>query len=715
MTETGCMRSRWHILAQLCLLASLLAAGIVSASTALDAENRIRGLDRGSQDSSGAAARSATLGTRMGYALVYDDLASESLLVARGATRYGDDAASLVGRRRAPLQNAPYQPVRNAPETIATTYRYDRNGNLTELRYPTSDAATRQGRTSYAYDGADRISLVKAEIYGSTMPVAEQFQYMPFGPRTRMTFSNGLVDARTFDRRYRLGTWTLGNSPYLLRYDHSYDEDSNLTLRTDYKTPANSRVFAYDVAHRLTVAEGPWGAGSGCDGATYTYDANGNRFCKGESGTATTYSYSMGTNRLASSSGGETAEYDYYPAGNTKGDGTHTYDYDDGQRLMTVDASPTPTYTYDGDGRRTSKSVGGTRTYYFYDFTGRLITEMILGQNCGTADGKDYVYLHGAPVARADWSIYDVWGGDCPLSGTGECVEGQSARYVYDDLFYYHTDHLGTPVAMTDVGGSFVWRQEYLPFGGLFPSTNSVALVANNLRFPGQYFDAETGLHQNWFRDYDPKTGRYREADPIGLAGGTNAYEYAAGNPLTFRDPVGKAAETVLDVASIGLSAYEFWRRPSWANAGYLAWDVGAAAVPFVPGSYVRRGANLVRRAVREGGEFCGAAAARGVNLANPARTRHILDGDVLPHGAFSGGHRAGTGFPGKSEFPASWSDDQIMHQISDVATDPLSAVRPGRGGDVFVTGTRRGVDIEVLLRNGEIWTGYPTNVPRNP
>jgi len=107
--------------------------------------------------------------------------------------------------------------------------------------------------------------------------------------------------------------------------------------------------------------------------------------------------------------------------------------------------------------------------------------------------------------------------------------------------------------------------------------------------------------------------------------------------------------------------------------------------------------------------------AARGVNLANPARTRHILDGEVLPNGAFSGGHRAGTGFPGKSEFPASWSDDQIMHQISDVATDPLSAVRPGRGGDVFVTGTRDGVDIEVLLRDGEIWTGYPTSVPRNP
>ena len=111
--------------------------------------------------------------------------------------------------------------------------------------------------------------------------------------------------------------------------------------------------------------------------------------------------------------------------------------------------------------------------------------------------------------------------------------------------------------------------------------------------------------------------------------------------------------------------------------------------------------------------------AARGaddlIDLASPARRSHILDGEVRPDGSFGGGHRPGTGFPNKSEFPAGWSDDQIMHHISDVATDPLSTVRAGRGGDSFVRGTRDGVDIEVLIRNGEIWTGYPTNVQRNP
>ena len=87
----------------------------------------------------------------------------------------------------------------------------------------------------------------------------------------------------------------------------------------------------------------------------------------------------------------------------------------------------------------------------------------------------------------------------------------------------------------------------------------------------------------------------------------------------------------------------------------------------------------------------------------------------MLPNGRYSGGHRSGTGFPNKSEFPGTWSDDKIMHYISDVATDPNAVTRSGRGGDVFARATREGIEIEVLIRRGEIWTGYPVNVPRNP
>ena len=74
------------------------------------------------------------------------------------------------------------------------------------------------------------------------------------------------------------------------------------------------------------------------------------------------------------------------------------------------------------------------------------------------------------------------------------------------------------------------------PFGEVSILTEE---IENPLRFPGQYFDAETGLHYNYFRDYDPSTGRYIESDPIGLDGGLNTYLYAESNPLLLVDPYG--------------------------------------------------------------------------------------------------------------------------------------------------------------------------------
>jgi hypothetical protein len=98
-------------------------------------------------------------------------------------------------------------------------------------------------------------------------------------------------------------------------------------------------------------------------------------------------------------------------------------------------------------------------------------------------------------------------------------------------------------------------------------------------------------------------------------------------------------------------------------------------------------------------------------SLLDPKGETHILDGD-----ATGGGHRAGTGIPGKSEFPSGWSDEKISGEISDVATDPSSSRTPGRGGRTIVRGTRDGIDIEVVVDGrGRIVTGYPTNVPRNP
>jgi RHS repeat-associated protein len=105
--------------------------------------------------------------------------------------------------------------------------------------------------------------------------------------------------------------------------------------------------------------------------------------------------------------------------------------------------------------------------------------------------------------------------------------------------YYYHLDHVGTPQKLTSPSQQVVWDASYEPFGEAAVLTST---VTQPLRFPGQYFDAETGLHQNWHRDYDPSIGRYLQSDPIGLdSGSLNTYAYVDSNPLTATDPEGLA------------------------------------------------------------------------------------------------------------------------------------------------------------------------------
>lgn len=111
-------------------------------------------------------------------------------------------------------------------------------------------------------------------------------------------------------------------------------------------------------------------------------------------------------------------------------------------------------------------------------------------------------------------------------------------------IYYFHNDHLGTPQVITDEPGNVSWAAKYTPFGKAEILTEE---VTNNIRFPGQYFDLESGLHYNYFRDYDPELGRYIQSDPIGLAGGINTYGYAYQSPIMNYDPYG------LDVWGVNL------------------------------------------------------------------------------------------------------------------------------------------------------------------
>ncbi|HCG54121.1 MAG TPA: hypothetical protein DEX10_12105, partial [Betaproteobacteria bacterium] len=111
---------------------------------------------------------------------------------------------------------------------------------------------------------------------------------------------------------------------------------------------------------------------------------------------------------------------------------------------------------------------------------------------------------------------------------------------------YYHVDHLGTSQRLTNAQGETTWRMVSEAFGKTFVDTilapATTGTTTNNLRFPGQYEDQETNTHYNYFRDYDPSTGRYVQSDPIGLAGGINTYGYVKGQPLRFIDPDGLQA-----------------------------------------------------------------------------------------------------------------------------------------------------------------------------
>nr|WP_306815205.1 RHS repeat-associated core domain-containing protein [Limnobacter parvus] len=114
------------------------------------------------------------------------------------------------------------------------------------------------------------------------------------------------------------------------------------------------------------------------------------------------------------------------------------------------------------------------------------------------------------------------------------------ALVQHGEVFHYHTDHIGTPREITNARAEVVWSSTFKTYGAL--ALAHVNEVENPLRFQGQYYDSETGLHYNRHRYYDPNCGQFTTQDPIGLLGGMNAYQYAP-NPMTWVDPWGLSSK----------------------------------------------------------------------------------------------------------------------------------------------------------------------------
>ncbi|MCR4308239.1 MAG: RHS domain-containing protein, partial [Candidatus Berkelbacteria bacterium] len=278
---------------------------------------------------------------------------------------------------------------------------------------------------------------------------------------------------------------------------HDYDPAGNLKSLTDINNTAQS--FDYSPLNEITSASDTQAGSYGS--LAYSYLPNGNRQNETRNGTATTYYYYDNTNRLYHAGDSDWRLMD--AAGNTTwSNALWGISYDGYGRLLSSSKAQS-SYGYNVFNQRTTKSAGGATTSFLYGQQGELLYET------NGASTKAYVYFNGIPLARIDNNT---------------------------DIYYYHTDHLGTPQAMTNSGGATVWKASYEPFG---KATVTTQTITNNLRFPGQYFDQETGLHYNWHRYYDPKIGRYISSDPIGLAGGLNTYTYALNNPLRYIDPFG--------------------------------------------------------------------------------------------------------------------------------------------------------------------------------
>ena len=311
-----------------------------------------------------------------------------------------------------------------------------------------------------------------------------------------LTYGNGLSRSVGYDLKYRVTGIQTGTFQELT---YTHDPNGNIQDVIDNLDSNNNRSFSYDGLNRLEGSTGPWSS------LSWGYDAVGNRLAYSDSSGTTNYSYEVGNNRLIQLSGAQNAVITYDGNGNIIDDDTLEYFYNDNNRLyqITDGAQVRGQYTYNAKGQRVTKEASGSLEIFHYDMFGALIGESITS---GTFTAE-YIYLNKKPIALA--------------SST--------------DIFFVHADHLRTPAAMTDEAGNPVWEIEPRPFGtGSTTGTESL-----NLRFPGQYFDEETSLHYNYFRDYVPGLGRYLQADPLGLAAGINPYIYVRNNPLILSDPFG--------------------------------------------------------------------------------------------------------------------------------------------------------------------------------
>ena len=457
-----------------------------------------------------------------------------------------------------------------AGNALSLSISRDTIGRVASMTYPSG------ARVGVSYIG-DQVSALS--VNGVTL--LSNITYLPLSQTaTGWRWGNGSSHSRTINADGQVTSVTLGSA---LR-SYSYDAAGRITAYTDTGAQgARASSLAYDEAGQLIAYSGPAGRFS------YAYDTNGNRRSAVQNGLTSNFSFVAGSNRLVS---GPRGNYRYNADGNPATDGYLSYAYDADARLilMTSPSLDSSSRTYNGQGIRVASAtlvreyigdqaqgdgVASAATLQALDANGsapprverttatvgrsaassagtasvqvpRLgIVEKSQVSNLATAGGGGWIWvtddnrqffhaddgsLLGEYDLLSDYKQETIWFNGQPV---GTLINGK--------LYYVRSDHLGTPRSIArSSDNAEVWRWDSDPFGNLAP-TNPIpaAAITYNLRFAGQQYDRYSGYFYNWMRDYDPFTGRYLQADPIGLGGGLSRYAYVGGNPISRTDPTG--------------------------------------------------------------------------------------------------------------------------------------------------------------------------------
>ena len=377
-----------------------------------------------------------------------------------------------------------------------TYWTYDNEGRVKKITYPDGRIA------NYGYDNNGNLNFLSTQAGGSDAVriIIDNAEYRPFGPIKTLSYGNGEHRAYELDKSARVTELASGNH---ITYSYEFDANNNIESITDVASASQDRSYTYDILERLKTHSGPDGS------FVYTFDNNGNRKTQKRNSSTTTNYFTSGTNKLYKS--GNT-NYILDIAGNTKQIGSRVFTYNGENRLSRVtNGGSVVDYKYNGFGQRVYKTKGSAKSYYLYGQGGQLLYEKDNGVK------KTYLYFNSEVVA-----------------------------YIKNNVVYYvHSDHLGRPQVMTNSSKTKVWQARNDAYNRTVTLGSSLGF---NVGFPGQYWDVDTNLFYNYFRDYDPVIGRYVQSDPIGLLGGLNTYAYVINNPTKYVDIFG------LDVLDLSIN-----------------------------------------------------------------------------------------------------------------------------------------------------------------